>query len=330
MATITSFETALQFFTKAVDTYPILPLRQPIIGRRLLEVNPTIKGIGIRNVDVYTVQEMKDAVVSMSSPLPDMNRDRVNLKRDNLQVPCISNGFEISQDEILAYSNSDLKIIDIVNQSVTSAIYKINKAEDNLIINGFVPQGVIGLYNGAGQSYSTASSFATSGNAAKAITGAIALANAANVFPSAWNLVLNPSEFNKLTACTAANTNIPDLAWVKMILNPGSDLDEFLNPMFVLPGPQMQSEPGSFTPAIENGPRGGIYTTPAITPGTGLLLPVDPDRLFMQLVIPQDIMTDVGYDPKASKFSPYYCTIAERLLPHIKQPLALVQLTNIA
>lgn len=340
MPSITSFETALQFFTKAIDAFPIQPLRQPIVGRRLLEVNPAVRGMGVRNIDVYSITEMRDAIISMTSPEPGMTRDRVEVKRGNVEVPSIQQGFEISREEILAYANGDQAKIDIVGQSMTSAIYTINKAEDNLIINGAPSLGITGLYNATtvingtvveqACSYTTAKSFAVSGNPKDAVSGAIALVNSHNIYPMAWNLVLNPQEWNHLSALSATNTNIPDLAHVRWLLNPGSDLKQFMNPSFVVPGLQMPGGTGMLTPSQNNAPMGGIYVTPAIAPGTGLLLPVDPDRQWMQLFVPQDLITDVGYDTKAQKFSPYYVTMEERLFPHVKHAYAVCQLTNIA
>jgi len=293
-------DTALQVAARYIDSELIQPLRQQLIGRKLVSRNPSVKGPGVYNVDVHTITEMNAAEITFKLPGEEANRDMIRVARANKNIPVLHKEFMIPRQDFDAYKN---KGIALDTAAAQSAAQVVGVAEDELIINGWKPDGttylISGLYQGAGNDYSTQKDFGTPGNPTDAVAGAMALIEADYGLAEAYNLVLNPTQANELRASRNAN-GVLELPEVVDLLNLGN----------------------------KNGP-GRIFSTPAITAGKGLLAPVDPSRRFIELYIPQDMKTILGVDSKLEETSPIYGSVYELVYPHIKQSNALAKLSDI-
>lgn len=294
-------DTVLQALGRKIDAEMIMPLRQSLIGRKLAAINPDLKGDGIFEVVHNTMNELGTATISYSLPRPDGPRDSVTATRTTLKVPVLSEGFEISREDYDVYKNSEGRTPIDTNVAL-SAAQVVGVKEDDLIINGWKADGtnaeITGFYAGAGNSYTTNKDFATAGYPTTVLSGMLALIEADSALADAYNFVCNPVQRNELRGLRSAQGVREEPEFVEM-LNPGG------------------------------GKTGGIISTSTITAGTGLLSPVDPNRRFVELVVPRDYRTSMGVDSKAEDLSPIYGTVYCMTIPKIKQAAGLCSATQI-
>lgn len=292
--------TALQLAARAIDQEMILPLRQQLIGRKLVAENPRVRGTGVYNVEIRTMGEVSAAYASFELPRADTTRDVVKVTRSTMNVPVLQKNFEVPRMDFEAFKNAGVAID---TASALSAAYQVGVLEDKLIFYGWAPDGTnyvtSGLYTLANNDYSTSKDFATFGNATTAVGGALALIEADNCLADAYNLILNPVQANELRV-SMSTTIGKELDIIKGLINGGN----------------------------ESGP-GKIFSTPNITAGTGMLVPVDPSRKFIELYVPQDIRTVLGTDSRLDETSPIYGSVYELVLPHVKYTDAIAKISAI-
>lgn len=285
-------DTALQLAARYFDKEMIEPLRQRLIGRKIVAKNPNIKGQGVFNFDKNTINEMTGGMISYELPTSDVSRDMIRVDRANVKIPVLHKSYEVPRSDFEAFKSKGVKID---AAAAISAAQMVGVDEDTLIIDGWKPDGtnyvVNGLYQSANNDYSTSKDFGTFGNATDAVAGAMALLEADNVYPP-FNLLLNATQMHELNASRSTNgvREKPDI------------LDLI---------------------------RGQISSTPVIAAGTGLLSPVDTARQYIELVVPQEMKNVLGTDSKIPDISPIYGTTYEVLYPHIKQTDALCRLSSI-
>ena len=183
-----------------------------------------------------------------------------------------------------------------------SAAQVIAVQEDTAIIDGWMPDGASyqmnGLYQSANVTYGTSKDFATYGYAKEAIAGAIAALEAVFVYPP-FNLTLNPVQHGELIM-SESSTGTEEYPRVLKVLNGNA----------------------------EGGP-GKIFSSPAITDGTGLISPVDPARVYIELLNPQPVRNVLGEDSKMPGISDITGTSYEALYVNVKQTNSLCKLTAI-
>lgn len=292
--------TALQLAARAIDQEMIMPLRQQLIGRKIVAENPRVRGTGVYNVEIRTMGEVSAAMASFELPRADTNRDVVKVTRTTMNVPVLQKNFEIPRMDFEAFKNAG---IPIDTASALSAAYQVGVLEDSLIFYGWKPDGTnyvtSGLYTLATNDFSTSKDFATFGNPTSAVGGALALIEADNALADAYNLILNPVQANELRV-SMSSSGIREIDTIKSMINGGND-----------------------------GGAGKIYSTPNITAGTGMLVPVDPARRFVELYVPQDIRTVLGTDSRLDETSPIYGSVYELVLPHVKYTDAICKLSSI-
>jgi len=293
MAT-SALEKAATYF----DTEIVAPLRQKVMGRKLITVKPTVKGEGIKAADILKVIEMGAAQMAYKLP-KEMSRDMVRIDKSTVNIPVLFKGYEVDRD---AYNVWKEKGVGLDAAAAISAAQVIAVQEDTAIIDGWKPDGTTyvmkGLYQSAGVSYTSSKDFATYGNAKEAIAGALAGLEAVFVYPP-FNLTLNPVQ-NAELVMSESSTGTEEYGRVLKVLNGN----------------------------MENGP-GRIFSSPAITAGTGLVSPVDPARVYMELLNPQPIRNVLGEDSKMPGISDITGTSFEALYVNVKQVNALCKLTQI-
>ena len=294
-------DSVLQALGRKIDAELILPLRQQLVGRQLAAVNPDLKGDGIFEVEHHFLNELGAATVSYNLPRPDAARDSVTASRATLKVPVLEKGFEIARADYDIYKATEGRT-PIDTTVALSAAQVVGVKEDDLIINGWKPDGtnaeITGLYAGAGNSYTTNDDFATAGKPTTALAGALALIETDSALAANYNFVCHPTQRNELRGLRNANGVREEPEFVEM-LNPGG------------------------------GDLGKIKSTTAIAAGTGLLVPVDPARQFVELVVPRDYRTSLGVDSRDEANSPIYGRVMCMTIPKIKQSAGLCSLTQI-
>jgi uncharacterized linocin/CFP29 family protein len=294
-------DSVLRTLGRKIDQEMIEPLRQQLVGRQLAYVNPFLKGDDVFEVEHHRIGELSAATVSYSLPRPDAARDSITTTRETLKVPVLDKAFEIQRADFDIWQASEGKK-PLDTTVAISAAQVVGEKEDNLIINGWKPDGtntkITGLFDGAGNSFTTSKDFGTYGNATDAVAGAFALVEDDSAAADAYNLVLNPVQRNELRASRSANG-----------IREEPEILEMLNP--------------------KGGTTGRIISTKARAAGTGILSPVDPARRFIELVIPRDYRTTLGMDSKDEETSPIYGRVYCMTILKIKQAAGICSLTQI-
>lgn len=297
-------DTALQTAGRYFDSELIGPLRESIVGRKLIAENPTCKGDGIYNVDINKVSEMGGGMISYQLPGSDVARDAIKVDRRNVNIPVLFKPFLVPRQDFEAWRN---KGVALDSGAAISAAQMVGVQEDQLIIKGWNPNGdgityeVPGMYTVTGTNGVTSSlPFSTPGNATKAIASAYAMIEEDFALGQAYNLILNATQWGELLMSRHSASSQRELPEVIEMINMG-------NP---------------------NGP-GRIVVTSALSDTQGILAPVDPARQFMEIYVPKDVSTDVGMDSKAPATSPIYGTVWGLTFPHFKHPEAIATFSAI-
>jgi uncharacterized linocin/CFP29 family protein len=291
-------DSALHRAAEYFDDRIIDPLRTGITGRKLVAVTPLPETV--YNVTVESLTDLSAAQIAYALPSgAEAGRDNVKITKANKELIHVFKDFEVPRADFEAFSNQGIAMDTLAAQS---AAYVVGQKEDDLILNGWKPDGsaylVPGLYQGAGNSYSTSSTFSTPGVPTTAVAGAIALIETDNALADYYNLVINPVQAAKLRPLRSAN-GVLEMPEVLQVLNGGG-----------------------------TGP-GRIYSTTAMTAGTGLLAPVDPGKKFMELYEAVGIRTELGYDSAKPQTGPIFGRVYEREYLHIKYANAICQFTTL-
>lgn len=294
--TRSSFHRAATYF----DSKMVAPLRQQLIGRKLFaHTTPIPKGKF--EYDYDTITEMGSSVISYDLPDDSVKRDMIEATDATLKLAVIAKGWKIPRTQWEAYLSEGK---DLRTKAMLSAAQVNGLAEDDLLINYWKPDGsnarINGLYGSAGNTDSTSADFGTFGNA-MAEVGTCLAAIAADDVPTAtinWNLTLNAVQYYELAK--SVSYGVREFDEVVKMLNPAA---------------------GAAT--------GSIFVSPDITAGTGMLSPVDPAGLYIDLVKAQDMKNVLGEDSKIPDISPIYGTTYEVLAPVVYQTVAVCTMTGI-
>lgn len=288
-------QTALQKAATFFDTEIVMPLRQVAMARQLISVKPTVKGDGIKAADILKVVEMGEAQMAYRLP-KDMGRDMIRIDKSTVNIPVLYKGYEVDREEIETYARTG---VGLDAAAAVSAAYVIGVQEDTAIIAGWMPDGAVykmpGLYNvGSTTDYSTHVDLDTYGDAVTAVAGLKAQLELVHVQPP-FNLVLHPNEYAKLDASESA-TGKEEFQRVLSLINGNSE------------GP------------------GRIFSSSNMTAATGMLTPVDPGRVYMELLNPQPVRNVLGEDSKMPGISDITGTSFEALYVNVKHTAAIGRL----
>lgn len=211
----------LQTFSKNIDKTLVDPLRRTLVGRRLVPVLPPV-GFGVSAVEWSKITEMSSGMVSYA--FTD-NSDSLGAAPTTSKIPVYWKDYTMDRRQ---YEGFLVKGANIDASAAQSAAYVAAYAEDEAIIKGVSRDGtnydIDGLYEGAGNDYSSSSDFSTAGVATEAVAGAYALLATDNVPVGdqiAYNLVLNNTAYMKLLGVRNAN-GVREMPEIKEMLNGGS------------------------------------------------------------------------------------------------------------
>jgi uncharacterized linocin/CFP29 family protein len=285
---------ALRTFSKKVDAEIAAPLREVAVGRQLVATT-VAADFGITSVDWATLTEMSEAMVTYN--FSDGNQDTVDFNITNSKVPIFWKDYKLDRRLMMAMQKAGTNV-DV--DAALSAAYRVQSAENTAIIQGISLDGtnykVNGLYQGAGNDYSTQKDFGTYGNAIAAVGGGLALiaADGGPAYSIPYNLALNPTQYAELLI-SESTSGVSEYDRVKAILKGGE-----------------------------------IFSSTAITAGTGLLSPASAQgKPFVDYYLTQDVITEHGEDSKHPDTGPIYGRVFTAGVLRIKQANALAKLSVI-
>lgn len=281
---------------KYLDTELVEPVRQQLVGRRLFQKVRTL-GEGIFNVDYNKLTDMGEAIITYDLPDDSIEKDSIKVDTTTIKLAVIPKGYKIPRSQFLSFQRTGIGLDSAV---AISAAQKVGEKEDDLLIQGWAPDGsnykISGLYQSAGNSYSTSKDFATFGNPKDAVAGALALLYEDGIVGMNFNLTLNYVQYAQLQS----NYEYGTYEWDKVL--------KMLNP-------------------VAGGGQGQILMSTDITAGTGLITPVDNAGVHMDLIIGVDYRNALAV-PKFP-ISPVEGIAYVILVPRIKHTNAICTLTTI-
>jgi uncharacterized linocin/CFP29 family protein len=279
-----------------LDTAVTGVIDQMIVGRQLIALaNGSPFGFGTQSIKNYILNDMGDAALSMKLT---ENQDAIGYTSTTLDIPIIHKEFEIDRRDL---DSSRQWGTPLDTSNAERAGVKVANLEDELIIKG---SGAFnGLYDSAGNDYSTTKDFGTAGNAIAAVKGAMALLLADKIYPP-YNLVLNEEQYSEIVAPRAATSDKSELDIVRDMIS-GRD--------------------GNGKAGDVGVGAGQIFVTPTITAGTALLC-AKPNTAFADLVVAQDVSIETEILEKSKNL---FGRVMEALVPRVKQDVAFCKLSDI-
>ena len=287
-------DTTLQAMSKVLDKKLVDPLRMVLQARTLVPITPPA-GMGKSSVEWDTLTDMSDGLVSYA--FTDGNEDELGYSHSTQKIPFYWKDFKIDRGAYEAFK-SEGRSLDAAN--ALAAGYKAAKVEDAAIINGVLnvdgsTYDINGLYQGAGNDYTTASTMSTAGVPTTAVAGAMNLMEQDDIPVNIpMNLVLHPTQANKLRPLRSTN-GIREMPEVLEMLNGGK-----------------------------------IISTTALTAGTGMLLPVaEVAEPFFDYFLRVDWRTELGKDSKHPDTGPINGRVYSGGTLRIKRSAAICKLSNL-
>lgn len=292
-------DTTLQRASRMLDAELVEPLRRRLIGRKLLAEDKSKRGTGKYAVDIDTITEMSKAHITYSLDEIGVSSDMIQVTTARKQVPIPHKSFTIPRQEYLAFKEEG-KALDAAG--ATSAAYVVGKEEDAMIINGWAPDGsnyeIEGLFEAADTS-ATGVTWATAGNCIKSVqTGISALEDLGVSGP--YHLLLHKDQAAELRG--------------NVLSGSGREIKQVLE-MMNLDDPNVH--------------EGRVWQSADMTAAYALLIPVDPARVYFELVNPVLIHTALGEDSTKPDTSPIFGHVWEVVVPIIKQPTAICKIGTI-
>lgn len=279
-----------------LDTEVTDVLRSKIVGRNLIAIAPgSPLGLGTQSIKNYIEQDMSAASIDMKFT---ENQDSMGYTDTTLDIPIIHKEFELDYRDLLSSKRTGTPL-DYANARGASA--KVAALEDELIIEG--TGGYNGLYDGAGNDYSTGADFGTAGNAIAAIKGGMALLLADKMYPP-YNLTINPVQYSEIVGPRATTSDKSELAIVKDMIQGGA---------------------GDGTPGAVGTGGGNIFVSDTMTAGTGMLT-VLPDTANADLVIAADFQMKTEILEKTQNL---FGRVFEAMVPRIKRSDSICKLSSI-
>lgn len=278
-------------------------IRQEIVGRNLIAIAPGSPfGFGVQKIDFNALVDMSAAELSMTLT---ENADMIGLTNDSLPIPILHKEWEIGRRDLASSKRSGMPLDTVGPETAAS---KVAELEDSLIIDGWSADGTNydfnGLYQSAGNDYSTSKDFGTAGNAIVAVKGGIALLLADHIKPP-YNLTLNQEQYAEILGPRATTSDKTELDIVRDMLRGGDGA-------------------GNATPFGPNA-GGNIFVTDVITAGTALVS-ATPNTRYADLAIGLDVATEYEFLPKSRNA---FGRVFECMIPRIKVANAFCKLSAI-
>lgn len=276
------------------------PLREAMIARRVMMFDTRFPGLGVSNVQTPYYADMKEAEIMYRLPDGTVTRDRVEPAIAETRIVSIVEGFQVPRDEYEAFRDKGI-MMDTAN--AMSAAEKVIQRENELLLTGWKRDGtayeISGLAEAEGTNALGSYDFGTYGNALKKVAEGKAALQAAGVTTTAFNLLLNPTQYGQLDASVSTG-GTEEYSQVLRQLNPNG------------------------------GTIGQILQNSDISENHGLLLPYDPMGKYFRAIIPYDLRIGFGTDSTLDpEISPIYGTALERIGLRVSQSTAICKLSNI-
>ena len=292
-------DTSLQRASRMLDEAMVEPLRRKLIGRKLVAENKSKRGTGKYAIDVDTITEISPAHITYSLDEIGSSSDIIEVTTARKQIPIPYKSFKVPRQSYLAFK-SEGKALDTA--AAVSAAYVVAKKEDAMIINGWAPDGtnyeVEGFFQAAGTT-ATGASFATAGNAIKSVQAGISALEDLGV-SGPFHFLLHKDQAKELRGNVLTGSGLRELKQVLEMMNNDD--------------PNMH--------------EGKIWQCHDMTAAYGILIPVDPARVYFELVNPVLVHTELGVDSKKPESSAIYGHVWEVMVPVIKQTTAICKIDS--
>ncbi|MCK4528965.1 encapsulin [candidate division WOR-3 bacterium] len=280
---------ALKNLGKAWDAAIVAVLGEQTIGRKLIPKNEVLsgKGIGMTSVETRAYTARSDAVINYD--IQEDLEDAVDITSKTLKIPVQQDDARIKRRDWEAYK---LAGVNIDNDIAIDMAANVAEKEDEMIIDGWKPDGtnyyVKGMYQVANNAYNGAD-FGTVGSALAAVANAIALLRADKIYSMGWNLVLNPVQYGELEASYSSTMGLEYEQVLKML---------------------NRNAPGN---------PGRIYESSSLADGEGMVAPVATaaNKRFFDLVIAQEPKHDIWYETSEDS-GPIRARLLGALVPRFK------------
>jgi uncharacterized linocin/CFP29 family protein len=274
---------------KKLDEAVVRAVQPVLVGRRVLPVKQ-LAGVGVMEVQWDEISEMSPGIISMYGETPA--EDIIVYTRKSLVVPILHKDFRIHWRDLEA-SRRFRTPLDTSNAE--AAALAVAKLEDELILSGEVAGthrlGIEGLTTATGrQTKASVGAWATSPNAVTDITQAMELLLAEN-FTTPYDLILQPKAYMDAHSFIA-NTGIMQIEKIRELIG------------------------------------GNIYVTPnlkAADAGTDSAILMKSGAENADLCVAQDLKTFYMQLKDMNHFFKVY----EAVVPRIKRPEAIVEITGI-
>jgi uncharacterized linocin/CFP29 family protein len=179
--------------------------------------------------------------------------DQIDLQPTTVAIPNIHKEFQISKLDLASSRTSGTPLN---TTQAESAAYRVTWGEDAMLIQGWSQDGttyeISGLYQAAGNSDATGLDWGTAANILTSIQNGLALLDADSI-QGPFNLTVNSTQYSQ-TLAPVANTAVTYRQMIQQILG------------------------------------GEIISSPAMTAGTGMITPVNPNGAF-EYVMAENITT---------------------------------------
>lgn len=239
-----------EFYEKIRDAV-VQTARKQNIARTLMPARIIEGGIGTMQYSFDTAAEVSEALVSWG--FTDNSEDVVGRSRESKPIPVLHKEYRIGRRDIAAAKNGNY---DLNLATVNSAAYRVANLENQIVIDGYKPDGtnyeVKGLYQSAGNNVPDALGFDIAGNAVIAVQKALDLFSTDEINTD-FNMLLNPTQYTELAISIfgTAKEGIREMPMVKDLIG------------------------------------GNIIKTNWLTAGTGMII-AEPVGGFYELVVAQD------------------------------------------
>lgn len=279
----------VEYYEQVRDSI-IETIRKQSIARTMLPSRLIPGGIGTQQYSFDTATEVSEALLSYA--FVDNAEDVVGRDRGHVPIPVLHKEFRIGRRDMASAMNGGY---DLDVRSANSAAYRVSNLENELVVDGFAPDGstyeIEGIYQAAGNDYSTSADFGTAGNPTTAVEGALTLLYADDIDTN-FDLYLHPTQYLELATSIFGSSN----------------------------------EGEREMPLIKELIGGDIIKTTWLTAGTGMLVPQNCPDYFGEVVIAQDATVEMEELPKSHDM---WGRVYECLIPVIYEKDAFCILSDI-
>ena len=212
-----------------MSTEVVPVLRDTLVGRKFMAINPYMKGDGLTNFEATKISDLSSGFIQYSLPDGSEHSDSLIATTEIIKVPILYKNFSVQMQDILAWQNRTVSPgtqNNIDSLTATTASLKVAEQEEELLFNGWKPDGITYTIKGfnqiAGNSV-TGGSIATAGTMYGYVGSAIGKLAEDGVYGEnqSYNLALTPTIYYKLLTRVMAN-GTPEIEYVKKVLGNGN------------------------------------------------------------------------------------------------------------